>query len=33
VYLFLGVMVTFLLVRQVAGTLPGRESAEVAHGH
>jgi len=33
VYLFLGGMVTFLLVRQVAGTLPGRESAEVAHGH
>ncbi len=33
VYLFLGTMVTFLLVRQVAGTLPGRESEEVAHGH
>lgn len=33
VYLFLGVMVTFLLVRQVAGTLPGRESGEVSHGH
>jgi cytochrome d ubiquinol oxidase subunit I len=26
VYLFLGVVVAFLLVRQVAGTLPGRES-------
>lgn len=33
VFLFLGVMVTFLLVRQVAGTLPGRESGEVSHGH
>jgi cytochrome d ubiquinol oxidase subunit I len=33
VYLFLGVMVTFLLVRQVAGTLPGQESGEVSHGH
>ena len=25
VYLFLGAMVVFLMVRQVAGTLPGRE--------
>lgn len=33
VYLFLGAMVTFLLVRQVAGTLPGHESEEVAHAH
>ncbi|MCY1082478.1 cytochrome ubiquinol oxidase subunit I [Archangium lansingense] len=35
VYLFLGAMVVFLMVRQVAGTLPGREppSGEVAHEH
>ncbi|HEX8824947.1 MAG TPA: cytochrome ubiquinol oxidase subunit I [Archangium sp.] len=33
VYLFLGMMVTFLLVRQVAGTLPGHESDEVSHAH
>ncbi|WNG15211.1 cytochrome ubiquinol oxidase subunit I [Cystobacter fuscus] len=34
VYLFLGVMVVFLLVRQVAGTVPhGREPHEVAHAH
>ncbi|ATB36924.1 cytochrome BD ubiquinol oxidase subunit I [Cystobacter fuscus] len=34
VYLFLGVMVVFLLVRQVSGTVPhGRESHEVAHAH
>jgi cytochrome d ubiquinol oxidase subunit I len=32
VYLFLWAMVTFLLVRQVAGTLPGRESGEVSPG-
>jgi cytochrome d ubiquinol oxidase subunit I len=32
VYLFLGVMVTFLLVRQVAGTLPGHpEGSEASH--
>jgi cytochrome d ubiquinol oxidase subunit I len=31
VYLFLGAMVTFLLVRQVAGTLPGQEGEEGAH--
>ena len=33
VYLFLGAMVTFLLVRQVSGTLPGREGEEAAHVH
>jgi cytochrome d ubiquinol oxidase subunit I len=34
VYLFLGVMVVFLLVRQVAGTLPDRHAPhEVAHAH
>jgi cytochrome d ubiquinol oxidase subunit I len=33
VYLFLGAMVTFLLVRQVSGTLPGREGEEASHGH
>jgi cytochrome bd ubiquinol oxidase subunit I len=33
VYLFLGAMVTFLLVRQVAGTLPGGEGKEVSHAH
>jgi cytochrome d ubiquinol oxidase subunit I len=33
VYLFLGAMVTFLLVRQVSGTLPGREEKEASHGH
>jgi len=35
VYLFLGAMVVFLMVRQVAGTLPGREppAGEVAHEH
>lgn len=33
VYLFLGGVVIFLLVRQVSGTLPGRETPhEVAHG-
>ncbi|MCP3139864.1 cytochrome ubiquinol oxidase subunit I [Pyxidicoccus sp. QH1ED-7-1] len=32
VYLFLGVTVVFLLVRQVAGTLPGRHGGD-AHGH
>jgi len=32
VYLFLGAMVTFLLVRQVAGTLPGHpEGPEDSH--
>ena len=34
VYLFLGVMVVFLLVRQVAGTVPhGQAPHEVAHAH
>jgi cytochrome d ubiquinol oxidase subunit I len=33
VYLFLGAMVTFLLVRQVSGTLPGREGEESSHVH
>jgi cytochrome d ubiquinol oxidase subunit I len=34
VYLFLGVMVVFLLVRQVAGTVPHeRAPHEVAHAH
>ncbi|WP_395811206.1 cytochrome ubiquinol oxidase subunit I [Archangium minus] len=34
VYLFLGAMVVFLLVRQVAGTLPGHdEPREVSHAH
>jgi cytochrome d ubiquinol oxidase subunit I len=33
VYLFLGAMVTFLLVRQVAGTVPGHESEDAAHAH
>ncbi|QRN98375.1 cytochrome ubiquinol oxidase subunit I [Archangium violaceum] len=34
VYLFLGAMVVFLLVRQVSGTLPGRAPpSEVAHVH
>jgi len=35
VYLFLGAMVVFLLVRQVVGTLPDRVGRhdEVAHGH
>ncbi|WP_187345172.1 cytochrome ubiquinol oxidase subunit I [Cystobacter ferrugineus] len=34
VYLFLGVMVVFLLVRQVAGTVPhARAPHEVAHAH
>jgi len=34
VYLFLGAMVVFLLVRQVAGTLPGHEEPrEVSHAH
>jgi cytochrome d ubiquinol oxidase subunit I len=36
VYLFLGAMVVFLLVRQVAGTLPGNEQShahEVGHVH
>lgn len=33
VYLFLGAMVVFLLVRQVAGTLPGREPPEREVSH
>ncbi|HEX8539604.1 MAG TPA: cytochrome ubiquinol oxidase subunit I [Cystobacter sp.] len=34
VYLFLGIMVVFLLVRQVAGTVPhGQAPHEVAHAH